>query len=393
LRQPLLQSHNDDEAIDDSNSIEIDGKQLSICESQTDAVRLIRSSQAPSIVFDKLTLVYRPGLNPALRQCSLHIKSGERFGLCGKTGHGKSSLLSCLLRLRPFQSGRIIFTYDNENSTNQQQQTAIDITSLTLQQLRQSISCITQQPLIFKNTVRMNLDPKQQCTDDEIMNVLSQCHMMNKIQSLFEIQTSQRNKTNDESQSQSNNDESQNAASQKPDAFDPEPEPLNSLLDVQISSSTLSIGESQLLCFARALLSQSRLVLLDEHTAHLEQDTDRLMQDLIFDDSPEAKLKNATVVLIAHRVNALLRCDRVAVMQDGQVAEVGTPQELMSQPGSLFFALVNQQHQSLNLSQSHQSQSPKSNINSQSQSTSSLPSTNNASFVSALSHLNDNNTP
>lgn len=225
---------------------------------------------------------YRPGLPLALKGITFEIDPQEKVGIVGKSGAGKSSIGAVLFRLVDVTSG---FVYID----------GIDLTSMGLDDLRSRMSIIPQDPVLFKGTIRYNLDPVNQYTDMELWDVLERTHIKDKIMY------------------------------------------LDGGLDAMISEGggNFSAGEKQLLCMARALLKHSRVVLLDEATASIDTELDNLIQDTI-----REVFSDCTVLTIAHRNSTVMKCDRVMVLSDGKVVEFDKPSILLSNPNSHFSQLM-----------------------------------------------------
>ncbi|EQC24967.1 hypothetical protein SDRG_17143 [Saprolegnia diclina VS20] len=229
--------------------------------------------------FENLHLRYRPELPLVLHGVSLDIAAGEKIGICGRTGAGKSSLMVALFRLAEFDAGTIYMD-------------GVDIARMDLASLRRALAIIPQDPVLFSGSIRSNLDPFQEKSDDELQAVLVKAHL---------------------------------------------PLPLDT--DVTENGANLSVGQRQLLCIGRALLRESRVVVMDEATANVDLATDALIQRTIQD----AFRSNATTVLtIAHRLHTILHCDRIVVLQNGVVAEAASPAELLATPTSHFYSLAHQ---------------------------------------------------
>ncbi|OWZ10198.1 ABC transporter [Phytophthora megakarya] len=245
----------------------------------------INSAVWPSqgaIKFDNLCLKYRPELPLVLRGVSMDIHGGEKVGICGRTGAGKSSLMIALFRICEFDSGSVSID-------------GYDISRLKLHDLRRSLAIIPQDPVLFSGPLRDNLDPFGEYSDAEIWAVLQQVHMAD---SLVKWGTG---------------------------------------LDFEVSESgdNLSVGQRQLVCIGRALLKNSKVVVLDEATANVDTATDALIQATI-----RETFADKTVLIIAHRINTIMHCNKIAVMDAGQVAEFGSPPELLAQPQSIFASLA-----------------------------------------------------
>lgn len=252
---------------------------------EPEASRPINQSAWPSagaIRFDKLRLRYRPELPLVLRGVDLDIQAGEKIGICGRTGAGKSSLMIGLFRICEFESGTIFID-------------GVDISTLALRDLRSNLAIIPQDPVMYSGSLRENLDPFGTYSDEAIWTVLQQVHLFDTISR------------------------------------------WGAGLDFVVSErgDNLSVGQRQLLCIGRALLKDSRIVVLDEATANVDSATDSLIQATIRDT-----FTNKTVLTIAHRIHTIMHCNKIAVMDAGRVVEFGTPSYLLSQPSSTFAALA-----------------------------------------------------
>ncbi|KAJ8577547.1 hypothetical protein ON010_g1657 [Phytophthora cinnamomi] len=235
-----------------------------------------------AIRFDNLCLRYRPDLPLVLRGVSMEIQPGEKVGICGRTGAGKSSLMIALFRICDFDSGSIAID-------------GIDIEKVRLHDLRRGLAIIPQDPVLYSGTLRDNLDPFGDYSDEAIWSVLQQVHLAATVTK------------------------------------------WGTGLDFVISEKgdNLSVGQRQLLCIGRALLKDSRIVVLDEATANVDTTTDRLIQSTI-----QETFADKTVLIIAHRINTILHCSKIAVMDAGRVAEFGSPSALLQQPDSIFASLA-----------------------------------------------------
>ncbi|RLN87100.1 hypothetical protein BBJ28_00022786, partial [Nothophytophthora sp. Chile5] len=221
---------------------------------------------AGTIEFRDVNLRYRPGLPRVLRNLSLRIHPQEKIGIVGRTGAGKSSLVVALMRLVELDAGSILID-------------GLDVSSIGLHELRSKISIIPQDPVLFSGTVRSNVDPFDQYTDEQIWTSLRRAHLAHAVTAL------------------------DGAVDEK--------------------GSNFSVGERQLLCIARALLKRSRIILMDEATASIDTETDRKIQRSIREE-----FRECTCLTIAHRINTILDADRILVMERGGVGEFDTPQAL-----------------------------------------------------------------
>jgi ATP-binding cassette subfamily C (CFTR/MRP) protein 4 len=231
------------------------------------------------IMIKQMNLTYPRSQEPVLRNINVEISGGEKVGIVGRTGAGKSSLLQGLFRLvEPDPKGCIII--DN-----------LDISSLGLLDLRSKIAIIPQEPFCFKGTLRFNLDPFETFTDDELWKALS----------IVELQP---------------------LVSRMPARLD---------AIVEENGSNWSVGERQLICLARAVLRNSKVLIMDEATSNVDIKTDACIQKAIRDDQTGVFSK-CTVITIAHRLNTIIDYDKILVLEKGEVVEYGPPWELVKKP-------------------------------------------------------------
>jgi ATP-binding cassette subfamily C (CFTR/MRP) protein 4 len=224
------------------------------------------------IIFREVSLRYNPDTPPVLDRVSFAIRCGERIGIVGRTGAGKSSLISVLFRLFDFEGEVII---DDVNTK-----------SLSLNSLRSNMSIIPQEPVLFLGTLRKNLDPFGEFADLQIWTALEEVQLKDVITRL--------------------------------------PSGLDSL--VLEGGSNFSAGQRQLLCLVRTILRDTRIIVLDEATANVDLRTDELIQSTI-----RRRFQGCTVLTIAHRLNTIMDSDRILVMDAGHVAAFGRPQDLMNE--------------------------------------------------------------
>ena len=237
------------------------------------------------VVFDGVWMRYRPGLPPVLCGVSLEVRAGEKVGICGRTGAGKSSLLVALFRLAELEhgGGGAIFI------------DGVDVASVPLSRLRGALAIIPQDPTLFSGTLRSNLDPLERHADAELLTALEQCHLLHL---------------------------AQDAAAGG----------LTRAIDER--GANLSTGQRQLVCIGRALLRRGRVLVLDEATASVDLETDSLIQTTL-----RSQLEGTSVLSIAHRLETIMHCDRVVVMDGGRAVESGPPLELRDTPGGRFAEL------------------------------------------------------
>lgn len=239
-----------------------------------------------SIEFSKYKMKYRETTPEVLHGVSFTIKGGNKIGVVGRTGSGKSSLMVSLCRLIEDQchTGQILID-------------GVDIDGLGLNTLRSALAIIPQEPVLFSGTLRSNVDPTELAKDDaEIWQVLDRVGLRATV------------------------------------------ERLKGGLDATVSEfgDSLSAGQRQLVCLARVLLRKCKIVLLDEATSSVDFATDALMQSVI-----KEAFADATILVIAHRINTIIECDKILSMADGQVAEYAHPHELLEKNESgIFKSLV-----------------------------------------------------
>ncbi|KAJ0106908.1 hypothetical protein J7T55_014984 [Diaporthe amygdali] len=219
---------------------------------------------AGEITFDNVRMRYRPDLPEVLRGFSLQVGGSERIGIIGRTGAGKSSLIGALFRMQELSSGSI--TIDGE-----------DISQLPLGALRSRLSIIPQDTTLFRGTVRSNLDPFNTCSEWQLIHALQQAYLGS----------------------------------------------LNLDDKVEEEGLNFSLGQRQLLALARVLVRGSRIVVCDEATSNVDLETDEKIQSTMLQ-----AFKGKTVLTIAHRIRTIINYDRICVMHQGQIIELGTPKEL-----------------------------------------------------------------
>ncbi|CAL8093847.1 unnamed protein product [Calicophoron daubneyi] len=234
------------------------------------------------IVFENYSTRYREGLQLTLKSLNLIVKPGEKIGVVGRTGAGKSTLTLALFRLIEAAGGRILID-------------GVDIGKIGLHDLRSKITIIPQDPVIFSGTLRFNLDPANERSDGELWAALEGAHMKEFIEA--------------------------------------QPEKLNFICAE--GGWNLSAGQRQLICLARALLRKTKILILDEATAAVDVKTDGLIQDTI-----RTTFSDHTILTIAHRLSTVVDYDRILVLQDGWIAECDTPNNLLADPTSLFHAMA-----------------------------------------------------
>jgi ABC-type multidrug transport system fused ATPase/permease subunit len=233
------------------------------------------------INFEGVVMPYLPNSPPVLKGISFSIRPGEKVGVVGRTGAGKSSLIVALYRLAEISEGKI-------------EVDSIDCSFVNLNKLRSSMAIIPQEPVMFGGTLRSNLDPFNQHDDEELLDVLYKC-LLGPVMEANE------------------------------DGLDAK---------VDLMGSNYSLGTQQLICLARAMLKPSRILLMDEATAALDSDTDAAVQQVL-----KEHFSDRTIFTIAHRLDTIITSDRILTVNSGVVAEYERPDVLLEDPESIFYEL------------------------------------------------------
>ena len=243
------------------------------------------------ILFQSVSMRYSPEKPFILRNIDVEFQAGEKIGIVGRTGAGKSSLINALFHLYEFEGTILI---DN-----------VDIKMVPLGTLRSRIATVPQDPVLFSGTIRENLDPFKEFTDCQLWSVLEEVNLKHIVSNL--------------------------------------PSGLSSSLSE--AGVNFSTGQKQLMCLVRAILKKSTIIVLDEATAFLDLDTDKLIQATI-----NKRFHKATVLRIAHRLDSVMHSDKILVLDDGCVVEFGTPNELLQNVNGYFYKYVNEyENSSLNI--------------------------------------------
>ncbi|KAG0210815.1 hypothetical protein BGX28_008951 [Mortierella sp. GBA30] len=283
------------------------------------------------IVVDHLTMKYAPDTPDVLKDISFTIKAGEKVGVVGRTGSGKSTLAISLFRFMDPVKGTISID-------------GIDICKIGLQDLRSNLTIIPQDPILFKGTLRSNLDPFGEREDRELWEALRRSHLIRETKS-NSVTTGSRNDhlesaatllANLDSSSSSRSSTGRAGEAKDKDAHSVVNEivdPSKITLDTPVkeNGSNFSQGQRQLIALARALVRQSKIIVMDEATASVDFETDLKIQTTIREE-----MAGATIITIAHRIRTIADFDRVLVMNAGEVVEFDKPYALMRQEDSLF---------------------------------------------------------
>jgi len=236
-----------------------------------------------TIEFKNYSARYRPELPLVLKNVSFKINHGEKIGIVGRTGSGKSTTLLSLFRIINPAEGSIIID-------------GINTMDMKLSSIRSALTIIPQEPTLFTGTVRYNIDPCNQYSDEQIWNALRLAHMDKVIKE------------------------------------------VDGELMGQVSEGgeNFSVGQRQLICMVRALLRHSKIICMDEATASIDVQTDCLIQEMI-----RTQFTDCTIITVAHRLHTIMDSDRVIAMKDGKVAEFDKPLTLIKKhPQGLFASMV-----------------------------------------------------
>ncbi|XP_035707943.1 multidrug resistance-associated protein 4 isoform X2 [Folsomia candida] len=228
------------------------------------------------INFQNVSLSYTEE-KQSLKNLTFEIKSQEKIGIVGRTGAGKSSIITSFLRLVE-PNGTILID-------------GVDIKKIGLHDLRKNISIIPQDPHFFTVSLRFNLDPFNEFSDNELWSVLGDVDLANSITDLD--------------------------------------------MDILNGGSNFSIGQRQLVCLARTILRRNRIILIDEATANVDETTDKFIQNTL-----RSKFKHCTIITVAHRLNTVIDCDKILVLDDGLIKEYDHPHALLMNKDGLFTAMV-----------------------------------------------------
>jgi ABC-type multidrug transport system fused ATPase/permease subunit len=235
-----------------------------------------------AVEFKDVCLSYSSSASDVLRSVSFSIEAGQKVGIVGRSGAGKSSCIAALFRMQEPRSGSLAID-------------GVEVLNLPLQLLRSRIAIVPQDPILFGGSVRSNLDPFHQYNDEELWAALRSIKLDEFVKSL--------------------------------------PGQALDTKHIAEKGSNLSAGQKQLLCMARALVKRSRVLVMDEATASVDHETDALIQDTI------NKL-TCTVICIAHRLHTVSSFQKVVVMREGRVHESGSPLQLLRNNDSLFKAMA-----------------------------------------------------
>lgn len=234
------------------------------------------------VAYSNYSVSYRDDLELVLRGINITAYDGQKIGLVGRTGAGKSTLALALFRIIEPKTG----TIDVDS---------VDISKIGLHDLRSKMTIIPQDPVLFAGTLRWNLDPCEEYSDDALWHALEQAHLKDFV-----------------------------AAQDRG-------------LDYEVSEGgeNLSAGQRQLVCLTRALLRKCKVLVLDEATSSVDLATDHLVKETI-----HREFRDTTVITIAHRLHTIMDCDRILVLSAGEIVEEGSPSELLLKEDGLFVAMA-----------------------------------------------------
>ncbi|CAJ1054606.1 ATP-binding cassette sub-family C member 9 isoform X4 [Xyrichtys novacula] len=238
--------------------------------------------QSGEIKIQDLCVRYDPMLKPVLKHVNAYVEPGQKVGICGRTGSGKSSLSLAFFNMVDIFEGKIVID-------------GIDICKLPLQTLRSRMSIIQQDPVLFSGSIRFNLDPEKTCTDDRLWEALEIAQLKNMVKTL--------------------------------------PGGLDAV--VTEGGENFSVGQRQLFCLARAFVRKSSILIMDEATASIDMATENILQKVVM-----TAFADRTVVTIAHRVHTILTADLVIVMKRGNILEYDKPETLLEQEDGMFASFV-----------------------------------------------------
>lgn len=231
--------------------------------------------------FENMSMQYFPDEPSVLKNLTFTVNAREKIGVVGRTGAGKSSIIGALFRMTECSG---VIRIDG-----------IDTKSIGLHDLRKKISIIPQDPILFSGTVRRNLDPFHECSDEKLWKALEAVQLKDVITGLQGCLEA----------------------------------------DLQEGGGNFSVGQRQLICLARAILRDNRILVLDEATANVDPKTDALIQQTI-----RQVFVDCTIITIAHRLNTIMDCDRVLVLDAGEVMEFDVPYTLLNDPNSHFYSMA-----------------------------------------------------
>lgn len=244
-----------------------------------------------AIKVNDLSLRYAPELPRVIKNVTFDVEPTNKIGIVGRTGAGKSTIITAFFRFLDPETGSIVID-------------GVDISKIGLRNLRQAITIIPQDPTLFTGTIRSNLDPFNQYSDEEMFEALRRVNLISPGET-------------------SNNDSGENQ-----NKF------LNLASSVSEGGGNLSQGQRQLMCLARSLLKSPKVILLDEATASIDYKSDATIQKTIREE-----FSHSTILTIAHRLRSIIDYDKILVMDAGKVVEYDDPYILIANKESLFYSM------------------------------------------------------
>lgn len=265
--------------------------------------------QTGTIEAKDISVRYRENLPLVIKKINFQIQDGEKVGIVGRTGSGKSSLILTLTRILELE--------DEEKGYIKID--GVRINNIGLTPLRENITVIPQDPILMKGTLRQNIDPFDKQKDSEIIEALQQSLLWDS--DLFK--RSEENKTEQQDRLNMDNDDNTSISDEAKLAF-----------EIEEGGKNLSVGQKQLVCVARALVRHPKILLMDEATSNIDPNTDLKIQEVI-----KERFSNSTIVTIAHRLNTIIQYDRIFVLDQGELVEQGAPIDLLN-TDTVFRAMV-----------------------------------------------------
>ncbi|KAL5338587.1 hypothetical protein BJX70DRAFT_194915 [Aspergillus crustosus] len=285
---------------------------------EKEAAPIIEDARPPTdwpsrgvVEFSNYSTRYRADLDPVLREVSFTVQSGEKVGIVGRTGAGKSSLALALFRGLEAEKGQIRID-------------GVDIGSIGLRDLREAITIVPQDPTLFTGTIRSNLDPFGLFTDEEIFTAIRRVHLIGSGASGTATPIAAFASTDSGSATPSETNLASSTILDNKNVFQNLESPVSE------SGSNLSQGQRQLLCLARALLKNPKVLMMDEATASIDYSTDAKIQETL------RELRDNTIITIAHRLQTIIDYDKVLVLDHGRVVEYDHPWTLVNKDEGIF---------------------------------------------------------
>ena len=247
---------------------------------QTQMLKMKKWPNIGQINFKKYFASYRPDTPEILKNINIEIKPGDKVGIVGRTGSGKSSMVLALSRILEPKIGEI--KIDD-----------VDIQNVDLDYLRQSISIVPQESFIIEGNLRDNIDPLNKYSDEEIINILNDFCLFKDMDNNEKL-----------------------------------------YLEIKEGGKNLSSGQKQLICFARAMIKKNKIIILDEATSSLDLETEKIIQM-----NMEKYFKNITLIMITHHIHMVKNCKKIIVVDQGRIVESGEYEALLKNKRSYFYSL------------------------------------------------------